>query len=110
MIESHFTGFDGFSARDGRREKKSDFENSDDEKAKLASIKKRAMIASTRLRHSFRKTSRQQGGRRVTSVSVEDVLDLEGIQEIQTVDAFRQALIFGELLPARHDDYHMMLR
>lgn len=110
MIKSHFTGFDGFLACDERREKKSDFENSEDERAKIASIKKKAIIASTRLRHSFRKTSRQMGRRRVTSVSVEDVLDLEEIQDVQTVDAFRQALIFDELLPARHDDYHMMLR
>ncbi|TQD82051.1 hypothetical protein C1H46_032401 [Malus baccata] len=41
------------------------------------------------------------------SVPMEDNIDAG---ELKAVDAFRQALILEELLPAKHDDHHMMLR
>lgn len=41
------------------------------------------------------------------SVVLEDEHDAE---EAQAVDGFRQALILEELLPAKHDDFHMLLR
>ncbi|KAI8028060.1 Phosphatidylinositol/phosphatidylcholine transfer protein SFH3 [Camellia lanceoleosa] len=85
---------------------KSDIENLEDErKTRIGSFKKKAINASTKLRHSLNRKGRRNS--RVMSVSFEDEHDAE---ELQAVDALRQTLILEEFLPAKHDDYHMMLR
>ncbi|PSS06048.1 Phosphatidylinositol/phosphatidylcholine transfer protein [Actinidia chinensis var. chinensis] len=80
-----------------------DIENSEDErKTRMGSLKKAAIST---FRYSLTRKGRRSS--RVMSVEIEDVHDAE---ELQTVDAFRQSLILEELLPSKHDDYHMMLR
>ncbi|CAK8576575.1 unnamed protein product [Lathyrus sativus] len=101
--------FEGFSGSDEKRERRSDFENSEDERrTRMGSLKKKALHASSKLKHSLKKKGgRTKSDGRVSSVSIEDIRDVE---ELQAVDAFRQSLILDELLPQKHDDYHMMLR
>ncbi|CAH9125862.1 unnamed protein product [Cuscuta epithymum] len=101
--------FEGSSGNDERRERKSDFECSEDErKTRISSLKKKALSASTRFRHSLKKKSkRRNNDGRCSSVSIEDIRDVE---ELRAVDAFRQSLILDELLMEQHDDYYMMLR
>ncbi|CAN0866504.1 Phosphatidylinositol/phosphatidylcholine transfer protein SFH3 [Linum grandiflorum] len=77
----------------------------DEKKKKAGSFKKKAINASNKFRNSLTKKGRRNS--RVMSVSIVDDIDAE---ELNAVDAFRQALILDEMLPSRHDDHHLMLR
>ncbi|XP_022638414.1 phosphatidylinositol/phosphatidylcholine transfer protein SFH12 isoform X1 [Vigna radiata var. radiata] len=59
-----------------------------------------------KLRNSLTR-SRRRSTSKVMSIEIEDIRDAE---ESKAVDEFRQALLLDELLPDKHDDYHMMLR
>uniref|UniRef100_M4F0P3 CRAL-TRIO domain-containing protein n=1 Tax=Brassica campestris TaxID=3711 RepID=M4F0P3_BRACM len=73
---------------------------------KMCSLKKKAISASNRFKNSFKKKGRRSTSR-VMSVPIEDDIDAE---DLQALDAFRQALVLDELLPSKLDDLHMMLR
>lgn len=79
--------------------------DTDDERrtsrTKMGALK--AMIGSKKFRNSLKRNRRRKG----RSVSIEDIRDED---EQRDVDAFRQELVSDNLLPAKHDDYHLLLR
>lgn len=91
--------------KEERRERRSDVENSEDERrrTRIGALKKKAINASTKFRHSLKK----KRGRKVSAFSIKDV---RVAQEQEACDSFRQILLNEDLLPVKHDDYHMMLR
>ncbi|GAB2224861.1 hypothetical protein Droror1_Dr00005639 [Drosera rotundifolia] len=101
--------FEGSSGNEEKKERKLDYENSEDERrSRNWNLKQKALNASTKFRHSLKKKgSRRKSDVRAISVSIEDIRDLE---ELQAVDAFRQTLVLDDLLPSKFDDYHMHLR
>ncbi|GAB4847467.1 hypothetical protein Ancab_026524 [Ancistrocladus abbreviatus] len=76
----------------------------DDKTSRTGSLKKKATNASSKFKHSL---TRRRSSSKVMSVDIEDIHDAE---EVQAVDGLRQAFVSEDLLPSKHDDYHMMLR
>ncbi|KAJ4755095.1 Sec14p-like phosphatidylinositol transfer family protein [Rhynchospora pubera] len=92
-----------------RRDRKSDVDNSEDERRRLSigSLKKKALNASSRFTHSLKRKGKRKLDHRASNVSIEDVRDEE---EEKAVFMFQQELLSRNLLPDRHNDYHMLLR
>ncbi|GKV29587.1 hypothetical protein SLEP1_g38498 [Rubroshorea leprosula] len=72
---------------------------------RTVSFRRRTMNSSSKSRYSLNRRGRRSN--KVMSLEIEDEHDDE---EVQVVEALRQALISEELLPEKHDDYHMLLR
>ncbi|XP_057964857.1 phosphatidylinositol/phosphatidylcholine transfer protein SFH9 isoform X2 [Malania oleifera] len=89
--------------------RRSDLETSEDDRrrTRIRSLKKKAIHASTKFSHTLRKRGNRVCDIQYPAISIEDVRDAE---EEKAVNAFRQILIEKDLLPARHDDYHTLLR
>ena len=102
-------GFEGQCSNDEIRERRSDIENSEDERrqSRIGTLKKKAMNASSRFTHSLKKRGKRKIDYRVPSVSIEDVRDA---REETAVHELRQKLVERGSLPPRHDDYHTLLR
>ncbi|GAV74764.1 CRAL_TRIO domain-containing protein/CRAL_TRIO_N domain-containing protein, partial [Cephalotus follicularis] len=103
------SGREGIGTHDEIRERRSDFENSEDERrrSKIGNLKKKAINASNKFTHSLKKRGKRKIDYRVPAVSIEDVRDAK---EESAVIEFRQKLLERDLLPPRHDDYHNLLR
>ncbi|KAK1399159.1 Phosphatidylinositol/phosphatidylcholine transfer protein SFH13 [Heracleum sosnowskyi] len=103
------SGIEQLEVYDESRERRSDFENSEDERrrSKIGNFKKKALNASNKFTHSLKKRGKRKIDYRVPSVSIEDIRDAK---EESAVHELRQKLIDKDLLPARHDDYHTLLR
>lgn len=101
-------GLEQLEGSDELRERRSDLENSEDERrrSKIGNLKK-ALNASNKFTHSLKKRGKRKIDYRVPAVSIEDVRDAK---EESVVHEFRQKLLYKDLLPDRHDDYHTLLR
>ncbi|VFQ58710.1 unnamed protein product [Cuscuta campestris] len=100
---------EGLEFYDDARDRRSDVDNSEDERRRsgIGALKKKAINASSKFTRSLKKRGKRKIDYRVPSLSIEDVRD---IKEESAVYELRQNLFERNLLPAKHDDYHTLLR
>ncbi|KAL3840291.1 hypothetical protein ACJIZ3_024882 [Penstemon smallii] len=81
-----------------------------EKKPKFGFLKK-AKIVSTKLKNSLKNKNKERNEIGVCEIKdFREVKDVRVIEEQKVVDAFRQALVIDNVLPARFDYYHIMLR
>ncbi|CAO2206480.1 unnamed protein product [Urochloa humidicola] len=107
-VRRRSASMEGLFTLDDRKERRSDVENSEDERRWLSigSLKKKALNASNKLTHSLKKRGKRKVDHRASSFTIEDVRDE---QEERAVFTFQQELLNRNLLPDKHNDYHLLL-
>ncbi|CAI0436064.1 unnamed protein product [Linum tenue] len=73
----------------------------------MGSLKKKAIKASSKFRHSLKKKKKSRGASYSNAAVIEDVWRAD---ELKLVESFRQILAADDLLPAKLDDRHTLLR
>ncbi|CAL4998135.1 unnamed protein product [Urochloa decumbens] len=108
-VRRRSASMEGLFTLDDKKERRSDVENSEDERRRLSigSLKKKALNASNKLTHSLKKRGKRKVEHRASSFTIEDVRDE---QEERAVFTFQQELLNRNLLPDKHNDYHLLLR
>ncbi|KAG5376087.1 hypothetical protein IGI04_040683 [Brassica rapa subsp. trilocularis] len=95
------------SGREQTRDKLSDSECTEDEprRSRIGNLRKKAISCSSKLTHPLKRK-----GKRKIDYSVPFIEDVRDENEEKIVLKLRQELLNKDLLPSRHDDYHMLLR
>ncbi|TVT99263.1 hypothetical protein EJB05_55390 [Eragrostis curvula] len=108
-VRRRSASMEGLLTLDERKERRSDVDNSEDERRRLSigSLKKKALNASNKLTHSLKKRGKRKVEHRASNFTIEDVRDEA---EERAVFTFQQELLNRNLLPDRHNDYHLLLR
>ncbi|KAL8127163.1 phosphatidylinositol/phosphatidylcholine transfer protein SFH6-like [Apium graveolens] len=103
-------GNGGSISYEEKKELQSDQQNAGDEYTREGTLKEKEMHAPNDLEISVGKETRSKNrmkGDDKVSFGTESLLSSE---ELKAIEAFRHALVKENLLPARFDDQHMMLR
>ncbi|XP_024011929.1 phosphatidylinositol/phosphatidylcholine transfer protein SFH14 [Eutrema salsugineum] len=95
------------SGCEGARERLSDSECTEDEpwRCRIGSLRKKAISCSSKLTHPLKRK-----GKRIIDYQIPLIEDVRDEEEERIVLELRQELLKKDLLPPRHDDYHMLLR
>lgn len=99
--------YNKFEGGEQTRDKLSDSECTEDEprRSRIGNLKKKAISCSSKLTHPLKRK-----GKRKIDYSVPFIEDVRDENEEKNVVKLRQELLNKDLLPPRHDDYHMLLR
>lgn len=106
-LASHGFLFCCIAGCENTKEKISDSECIEDEprRSRIGNLRKKAISCSSKLTHPLKRK-----GKRKIDYSIPFIEDIRDEKEEKIVSILRQELLKKDLLPPRHDDYHMLLR